>query len=80
MPIDNLIGHDLLLNDLIALYKVNRLPSKIILSGKKGIGKSLIVKNFLYNVFNDENSKLLINNNTHTNILNLNKKNEKKNN
>ena len=78
MPIDNLIGHDLLLNDLIALYKVNRLPSKIILSGKKGIGKSLIVKNFLYNVFNDENSKLLINNNTHTNILNLNKKNEKK--
>ncbi len=35
MPIDNLIGHDLLLNDLIALYKVNKLPSKIILSGKK---------------------------------------------
>ena len=78
MSADNLIGHDLLLHDLISLYKVNKLPTKIILTGKKGIGKSLIVKNFLYNVFNEVNSKILINNNTHTNILYLNKKNEKK--
>ena len=73
-----LIGHNLHFENFISLYKKNKLPSKILLSGKKGIGKSLIVKNFLYNVFNDENSKLLINNNTHTNILYLNKKNEKK--
>ena len=71
MPIDNLIGHDLLLNDLIALYKVNRLPSKIILSGKKGIGKSLLARHFLYNVFSDENSKFLINKNKHVNILHI---------
>jgi len=78
MSIDNLIGHDFLLRDLISLYKDNRLPTKILLSGKKGIGKSLIIKNFLYSIFNDENSKLLINNNTHANILHINKKNEKK--
>ena len=32
---------------LIALYKINKLPSKILLSGKKGIGKSLLVKHSL---------------------------------
>jgi DNA polymerase III, gamma/tau subunits len=49
------------------------------LSGKKGIGKSLLVKHFLYQYFVDENSKLLLNNNTHPNVLNIKKKDDKKN-
>ncbi len=76
---NNLIGHDLSLNNLVSLYKQNILPNKLILSGKKGIGKSLIIKNFLYKIFNDENSKVLIDNNTHTNILYINKSENKKN-
>tara|TARA_Y100000992_G_C21262037_1_gene491793 strand:+ start:1255 stop:2124 length:870 start_codon:yes stop_codon:yes gene_type:complete len=78
MSIDNLTGHDLNLNNLLTLYKNNKLPSKILLSGKKGIGKSLIVFEFLLKVFNQENSNLLIKNNTHSNVLNIKKKNDKK--
>ncbi len=74
-----LIGHNSHLNNFISLYKIDRLPTKILLSGKKGIGKSLLVKHFLFNVFEDENSKLLINNETHANILNIKKNTDKKN-
>ena len=74
----NLIGHKLYLNNFIYLYNKNKLPSKILLSGQKGIGKSLLVKYFLFKVFDDENSKLLINNKTHPNILNIKKKIDKK--
>ena len=79
MHIESLIGHELQLNHFISLYKKNKLPSKIILSGKKGIGKSLLVKFFLFGVFNDENSKLLLQNETHTNILKIKKSNDKQN-
>jgi len=78
MSKDNLIGHILHLNSFVSLYKDNKLPRKIILSGKKGIGKSLLVKHFLFKVHEDENSKLLIENETHTNILNIKKKDDKK--
>ena len=78
MSKDNLIGHILHLNNFVSLYKKNKLPTKIILSGKNGIGKSLLVNHFLLKVLEGENSKLLIENETHTNILNIKKKNDKK--
>ena len=78
--LDNiLVGHKSHLNNFISLYNVNNLPSKILLSGRKGIGKSLLVKHFLFKVFEDENTKTLINNETHTNILNIKKNFDKKN-
>jgi len=76
---DMLVGHKSHLNNFISLYNVNNLPSKILLSGRKGIGKSLLVKHFLFKVFEDENTKTLINNETHTNILNIKKNFDKKN-
>ena len=75
---NDLIGHKKHLNNLEYLYKENKLPNKILLSGYKGIGKSLLVKNFLYKVFDDNNSHVLINNNSHPNILNIKKKDDKK--
>ena len=75
----NLIGHELHLNNFTSLYKNNKLPTKILLSGKKGIGKSLLIKHFLLNVFEDDNSKLLIENENHSNVLNIKKKTDKKN-
>ena len=65
------------LNNL-KIYIKKKLPNKILLSGYKGIGKSLLVKNFLYKVFDDNNSHFLINNNSHPNILNIKKKMTKK--
>tara|TARA_Y100001936_G_scaffold102833_1_gene101184 strand:+ start:511 stop:1380 length:870 start_codon:yes stop_codon:yes gene_type:complete len=78
MSVNNLIGHKVYLNNLEHLYKENKLPNKILLSGYKGIGKALLVKNFLYKVFDDDNSHVLINNNSHPNILNIKKKDDKK--
>ena len=78
MSVNNLIGHKVYLNNLEHLYKENKLPNKILLSGNKGIGKALLVKNFLYKVFDDMNSHVLINNNSHPNILNIKKKDDKK--
>ncbi len=74
----NLIGHKFILDYLISLHERDKLPNKILLSGKKGIGKSLMVKQFMYNIQNDLNSKLLVENNANSNILNINKKNDKK--
>ena len=53
MSKENLIGHELVLNNLVSLFNNSNLPTKILLSGKKGIGKSLIVKHFLYKIFED---------------------------
>ena len=78
MSVNSLIGHKIHLNNLEHLYKENKLPNKILLSGYKGIGKALLVKNFLYKVFDDINSHVLINNNSHPNILNIKKKDDKK--
>ena len=75
----NLIGHKFHLDNFLSLYKRNKLPTKILLSGKKGIGKSLIVKQFLYNIQNDMSSKLLVENETHSNILSIKKKKDKNN-
>ena len=43
-----LIGHTKILNNLIKLHKNNNLPNKILLNGKKGIGKSLLINNFRF--------------------------------
>ena len=76
---DKLIGHNQYLNNFISLYNNKKLPTKILLSGKKGIGKSLLATQFLFSVFEEENSKDLIQNKTHANILNIKKKKDKKN-
>ena len=75
----NLIGHKFILDYLISLYERDKLPNKILLSGKKGIGKSLLVKQFMYNIQQDLSSKLLVENETNSNILNIKRKNDKKN-
>ncbi len=79
MSTNNLIGHSDDLNNLITLYKSNKLPTKILLSGNKGIGKFLLVKDFLYNIISDDRSYNLIDNNTHPNILIIKKGEDKKN-
>ena len=47
----NIIGHENTFNYLKDLYKNNKLPSKILLTGKKGIGKSLLADNFMNFLF-----------------------------
>ena len=74
-----LIGHDSTLEKFSNLYRNNMFPNKILLSGMKGIGKSLIVNYFLLKVFNSNNDYQLINNNSHPNILNIKKNIDKKN-
>ena len=79
MSKNSLVGYENYLNNLLTLYKNNKLPNKILLSGKKGIGKSLLIKHFVYNIFDDQNSKYLIDKSNHPNVLNIKKKDEKKN-
>ena len=74
-----LIGHETYLEKFVTLYKNNNLPNKILLTGKKGIGKSLLAKKFLYKVFYSDNDYELIKNKSHPNILNIKKYNDKKN-
>ena len=80
---DNIIGHEIIYNELIALHKNNSLPNKLLLTGIKGIGKSLLVKKFLNQILIESNDNIdinkLINNNTHPNIYKIIKKNDKKN-
>ena len=46
-----LIGHETYLEKFVTLYENNQLPNKILLTGKKGIGKSLLIEKFLYKIF-----------------------------
>ena len=79
MSENKLIGHNSYLENFVSLYKYDKLPSKILISGKKGIGKSLLINNFLLKIFNTNNDHELITNMTHPNILNIKKTNDKKN-
>ena len=79
MSENKLIGHNSYLENFVSLYKYDKLPSKILISGKKGIGKSLLINNFLLKIFNSSNDQELITNMTHPNILNIKKTNDKKN-
>ena len=80
--IKKLIGHTDIFNNLMHLHNKKKLPKKILLSGQKGIGKSLLVNKFLNEVYNE--SKLqtgfdeLIKNNIHPNIFTIDKEFEKK--
>ena len=46
-----LISMDHFLNEMIALYKLNRFPKVLLLNGKKGIGKFTLVLHFLNYIF-----------------------------
>ena len=74
-----LIGHETYLEKFVTLYENNELPNKILLSGKKGIGKSLLTEKLLYKIFNSNNDNELIKNKSHPNVLNIKKNNDKKN-
>ena len=92
---NNLIGHNNFLNQLVYKYENNILPSKILLSGRKGIGKSLIVDHFINYIFskNEEykydlnkfeissknKSYLLFKNNSHPNVFKITKDENKRN-
>ena len=39
---NNLYGHEAIFNNLFHLYRNNKLPNKILLSGDKGVGKSTL--------------------------------------
>ena len=67
-----ILGYDKIFNKLINLYNNNCLPNKIILSGRKGLGKSSFAKCFIDHVIsNKKNDKS--NNPLKLNSANLNK-------
>ena len=90
-----LYGMKYFFNEIISLYKEKKLPTKILLSGKKGLGKSTlayhIINYILSNneMFKYDSSKLTINkdnksfkllqNNTHPNFYLIDLISEKKN-
>ena len=89
-----LIGLNNYLNEFCRIYENKIFPNKILLSGKKGIGKSVLSYHFInfvlsqneknkYDITNNkinENNKSynLINNNVHPNFFLIKKKSEKK--
>ena len=78
----NIIGYKNTFNYLKDLYKNNKLPNKILLSGKKGIGKSLFANHFVNFLYSDNKSNItenLINKNSHPNIFRIFKNIDKKN-
>jgi len=75
---DNLIGHETIYKDLVNLYDKGNLPNKILLTGRKGIGKSLMTKKLLKYIYKNNNVSL-IDSNAHPNIFNIFKKSDKKN-
>ena len=73
-----LIGHEFVFNKLIELYNNNNLPNKILLSGTKGIGKSLLVNQLVNYIYSENDSNLFIENNSHPNIFKIYKEKDKK--
>ena len=47
----NLFSMDKYINDLIHLYENKKLPNKILLSGKRGIGKSVLAFHLINYIF-----------------------------
>ena len=92
--ISKLIGHKNIINELIYLEQIKKLPNKILLNGPKGIGKKLLVNHLLnyfysknneqfYNLKSNEynqnnNLSKMISANTHPNIFKIKKKKDKK--
>ncbi len=76
----DLIGHKTIFDELKLLNKQGVLPKKILLNGKEGIGKSILIKNLIMLMFpKEKNLEILIENKTHPNIFFVEKKNDKKN-
>ena len=91
----NLYGYDSYFDSFIKLYKKNKLPSVLLISGQKGLGKSTFVYHFInyllskneqhsYSVKNklinlDNRSFKLLKSNTHSNFFSLSKVQEQKN-
>ena len=96
-PSDNtrLYGMDIFFNEIIELYNNKKMPAKILLSGKKGLGKSTLAyhiinyilsntEDFKYNLskhtINKENKSFkLLQNNSHPNFYLVDLLNDKKN-
>ena len=78
---NKLFGHEYIFNNFIDLYKKKNLPNKILLSGKKGIGKSLFANHFVNHIYSNDNkikTNILIESNSHPNIFRILKKKDKK--
>ncbi len=91
---NEIFGHENILNELINLYDNDRLPNKILFSGKKSIGKSTLAFHFINYIFSKEEehkynvskytihpnnkSKILVNNNTHPSLFRIFLKDDKK--
>lgn len=89
-----LIGLNNYLNEFCRIYKNKKFPNKILLSGKKGIGKSVLSYHFInfilseneknnydisnYKINENNQSFNLISNNVHPNFFAIKKKPEKK--
>ena len=79
---NKLFGHEYIFSNFIELYKKNILPNKILLSGRKGTGKSLFANHFVNHIYSNDNKikeNILIENNSHPNIFRIFKKKDKKN-
>ena len=76
---NQLIGHERIYNNLKNLYQINKLPNKIIINGKRGIGKFHLVKKLLNFIYKDiKNSENLIEKRSHPNIFYIYKHFDKK--
>ena len=91
---NNLIGHNDLSSELFYLYDNNLLPSKLLFTGSKGVGKNLLSQHLINYIFsvdedykydkvkriiNDNNkSNKLVINNSHPNLINIELKKDKK--
>jgi len=53
-----LIEHEKLLNDLIKLYEIKKLPKTLLFSGQKGIGKFTLALHLLNYIFDKDNYDL----------------------
>lgn len=89
-----IFGHENILTELIDLYNNDKLPNKILLSGKKSIGKSTLAFHFINYIFSQEEeykynvskykidpnnkSNILVNNNTHPSLFRIFLKDDKK--
>ena len=96
-PCENtqIFGMDFFFNEITEIYKKNKMPTKILLSGKKGVGKSTLAYHIInYILSNDEDFKYdekklvinkenrsfkLIQNNSHPNFYLIDLLDDKKN-
>ena len=74
----NLIGHENVFKELARLYNDNKLPNKILLSGKKGIGKSLLSIKLTNYIYSKNESNIIEDNNINPNIFKIYKDKDKK--